>query len=209
MLRVAEFAALFFGVPSLFAFTRHRFSALPTLWVFAACSMAVLLHDPKMNHDALWNAAALPRNLASVLLPFCLAALVLLLAVHHFAPTVFLSLPRTNPMLFAAILMLYPVFSVYPQGVVYRAFLCHRYSGIFGSGWGIVVASAVAFGYLHIVFRNAWAVGLSVLAGLLFAVRYQVTGSLFVSAFEHTLYGYLIFTSGLGRYFYSGNVRRA
>jgi membrane protease YdiL (CAAX protease family) len=120
----------------------------------------------------------------------------------------FLSLPRTNPVLWVAILLLYPVLSVYPQSLVYRAFLFHRYGGLFGNGPLTVIASAVAFGFLHVIFRNGWAVGLSALAGLLFAARYWQTGSLFVSAFEHALYGGLIFTSGLGRFFYSGAVRR-
>jgi hypothetical protein len=207
-MRTTEFVLLFFGVPSLFAFTRHRFPALPALWVIAACCTAALLRDPTVDRHELWNAAALPHYLGGILLPFTAAALILLLAVRRFAPAIFLSLPRRNPTLFAAIIILYPVFSVYPQSIVYRAFLCHRYSGLFGGGLGIVIASAVAFAFLHVVFRNGWAVGLSLFAGLLFAARYLQTGSLFVSAFEHALYGCLIFTSGLGRFFHSGEVRR-
>jgi hypothetical protein len=211
-MRAVEFAVLFFGLPALFAFARHRLPALPALWLFAGFCWIVLLRDPSVDRRQLWNAAALPACLTSILLPFAVAAVVLMLAVHRFAPVLFLSLPRTNPVLWVAILLLYPVLSVYPQSIVYRAFLFHRYGGLFGGmsggGVGTVIASAVAFGFLHVVFRNGWAVGLSALAGLLFAARYLQTGSLFVSAFEHSLYGCLIFTVGLGRFFYSGAVRR-
>ncbi|MGA2181446.1 MAG: CPBP family glutamic-type intramembrane protease [Bryobacteraceae bacterium] len=207
-MRAVEFAILFFGLPALFAFARHRLPALPALWLFAGLCLIVLLRDPSVDRRQLWNAAALPGHLAGILLPFGAVAAFLMLAVRRFAPALFLSLPRTNPVLWVAILLLYPVLSVYPQSIVYRAFLFHRYGGLFGGGVGMVIASAAAFGFLHVVFRNGWAVGLSALAGLLFAARYWQTGSLFVSAFEHALYGCLIFTVGLGRFFYSGAVRR-
>lgn len=208
MMRAVEFAVLFFGLPALFAFTRHHLPALPALWLFAGCCLIAMLRDPTVDRHRLWNAAALPGHLASILLPFVVAAVILLGTVWYFAPALFLSLPKTNPMLWTAIMLGYPVFSVYPQSIVYRAFLFHRYGALFGNGLGMVLASAVAFGFLHVVFRNGWAVGLSALAGVLFAARYLQTGSLFVSAFEHALYGCLIFTSGLGRFFYSGAVRR-
>jgi hypothetical protein len=67
-----------------------------------------------------------------------------------------------------------------------------------------MVASAAAFGFLHIIFRNSLAVWLTFFGGILFAWRYEVTGSLFVSSFEHALYGCWLFTVGLGQYFYHG-----
>jgi len=56
----------------------------------------------------------------------------------------------------------------------------------------LVVAIAAAFGYMHAIFRNGWAVGLSFLAGILFAalpadtiaVRFRVrTRSLWLPEF--------------------------
>ncbi|HTP89924.1 MAG TPA: CPBP family intramembrane glutamic endopeptidase [Bryobacteraceae bacterium] len=207
-MRTIEFALVFFGLPALFAFTRHRIPALPALWLFFAVCLVALLRDPSFDRRQLWNAAAIRGRALSILVPFVVAAVVLLLAVRHFAPGLFLSLPRTNPILWAAIMVLYPVLSVYPQTIIYRAFLFHRYRPLFGGGLGVAIASAVAFGFLHVVFRNGWAIGLSALAGGLFAWRYLQTGSVFVSAFEHALYGCLIFTAGLGRFFYHGAVRR-
>jgi membrane protease YdiL (CAAX protease family) len=66
------------------------------------------------------------------------------------------------------------------------------------------VASAAAFGFLHIIFRNSLAVGLTFCGGILFAWRYAETGSLATSSFEHALYGCWQFTVGLGQYFYHG-----
>jgi membrane protease YdiL (CAAX protease family) len=119
--------------------------------------------------------------------------------VLRYAPSAFLNLPRSNPLLWGLVMVLYPLLSVYPQGIIYRVFLFDRYRLLFGGGWGIVLVSALTFAFVHIVFRNFLAIALTVPAGLLFAVRYWQTGSLVVSSFEHALYGCAIFTIGLGR----------
>jgi len=201
-MRGLEFVILFALLPSIFAFTRHRIPAIPALWLLAAGALSVLLRDPTFDRSALWKSEALPRELPGILGLFAVAAAVFTLCIRRWAPHLLFNLPRTRPALWLAILCLYPVFSVYPQGLVYRAFLLHRYQPLFGRGALMILASAAAFGYVHIVFRNGWAVGLSALAGALFAWRYQHTGSLFVSSLEHYLYGALVFTVGLGEFFY-------
>jgi len=105
-------------------------------------------------------------------------------------------------------MVLYPVLSVYPQGIVFRAFISGRHRDLFGPGWAIVTASAVAFAWVHIVFHNKLALILTGLGGVLFGLRYLQTGSLFVSSFEHALYGCSVFTIGIGRSFYHAAMRR-
>jgi uncharacterized protein len=100
----------------------------------------------------------------------------------------------------------YPVLSVYPQGILYRAFFFQRYAALFPGKWAMIVASAAAFAFLHIIFRNWLAVALTFAGGLLFAARYAETDSLFTSSFEHALYGCWLFTIGLGQYFYHGTI---
>jgi membrane protease YdiL (CAAX protease family) len=101
---------------------------------------------------------------------------------------------------------LYPVLSVYPQGVLYRAFFLQRYVVLFPNKWALVLASAAAFGLLHIIFRNWLSVALTFGGGILFALRYMETGSLLTSSVEHALYGCWLFTVGLGEYFYHGRL---
>jgi hypothetical protein len=81
--------------------------------------------------------------------------------VLRLAPELFLNFPRSNPLLWSLVMVLYPVLSVYPQGIIYRAFLFGRYRDLFGSGYAMVLASAIWFAYVHIVFRNPLALGLS------------------------------------------------
>ena len=91
-----------------------------------------------------------------------------------------------------------------PQEALYRRFLLLRYQRLFGSGAGSVLTSAAAFGFAHIVYGNALAVGLSAAGGLLFAASYRRHRSLALVCLEHALYGCLVFTIGLGRFFYTG-----
>jgi membrane protease YdiL (CAAX protease family) len=70
----------------------------------------------------------------------------------------------------------------------------------------MIVASAAAFAFLHIIFRNSLAVALTFAGGLLFSARYAETSSLATSSFEHALYGCWLFTLGLGQYFYHGTI---
>jgi len=102
-------------------------------------------------------------------------------------------------------MLLYPLLSVYPQELIYRAFCFHRYQPLFGSGWVMVLVSALAFGFVHIIFGNWLAVGLCVIGGFLFALTYESSGSLLLACLDHAIFGNFIFTVGLGRFFYHGS----
>jgi membrane protease YdiL (CAAX protease family) len=101
-------------------------------------------------------------------------------------------------------MVLYPILSVYPQGIIYRAFFFERYRTLFPNPAVLIMMSAIAFSFAHIIFPNPIAVSFTLVGGLLFAWRYASTGSLFASSFEHALYGCWIFTIGLGDFFYKG-----
>ncbi len=58
--------------------------------------------------------------------------------------------------------------------------------------------------YAWWLFRKPLAVTLCFFGGILFAWRYQQSGSLLTSCLEHSLYGCFLFTVGLGQYFYHG-----
>ncbi len=45
---------------------------------------------------------------------------------------------------------------------------------------------------------------MTIVGGWIFASRYRRTRSLFTVSVEHALYGMLVFTVGLGQYFYHG-----
>ena len=148
--------------------------------------------------------ADLRRELRALLLRLVVLGPLLTLAAWLAWPEHFLALPRTRPWLWLAVLAAYPLLSVWPQEVLFRTFLHRRYQPLFGDCAGFVAASALAFGFAHVLYLNAVAVGLSALGGLLFASAYARHRSLALACLEHALYGCLVFTVGLGRFFYTG-----
>ncbi len=210
--RWAEFIVLFFGLPLVFAlelFRGARNWIIPALLLVAAGCLAVVLRDRGFPRGSLWNAAGFPKRAAAVCLRFAVIGAGLTVAVLLFRRELFLSFPRRAPVVWGLVMLLYPLLSVYPQELVFRAFLFHRYEVLFPARWQVICASAVSFGFAHIVFLNWVSVVLTVAAGVLFAWTYHRTRSLLVTAFEHALYGCLIFTVGLGDFFYHGTRRVA
>ncbi|WP_201298091.1 hypothetical protein [Nocardia sp. CY41] len=67
-------------------------------------------------------------------------------------------------------------------------------------------AQRAAFGFVHIVFGSWFSVIASDFGSWIFASRYVRTRSLFTGSVEHSVYGILVFTVGLGRYFSHGPV---
>jgi uncharacterized protein len=198
-----ELLLLFFGLPAALAIHPLRLWPLPIMWAASLYCYFFLRSQPDFPGGKFWNVAAVREQLQSILALFLPAACALSLAVYFLAPRLFLNLPRRVPLLWALVMVFYPLLSVIPQTLMYRAYFFRRYHPLFSSGWPLMVASAVSFSWLHIVLRNPVAPLLTLPAGLLFAWRYARTNSVLASAFEHALYGCLVFTLGLGAYFYT------
>jgi hypothetical protein len=144
------------------------------------------------------------RALRQIFLRFAVLGAAVALATRYAMPAQFLDLPRQHPVLWLAIMILYPLLSVWPQEVIYRRFLFHRYAAIFPRQAGMVAASALAFGFAHVIFLNWIAIAMTTAGGAIFASDYGVHRSLRLACLEHSLYGCLVFTVGLGRFFYTG-----
>ena len=97
--------------------------------------------------------------------------------------------------------MLYPLFSALPQELVFRTFLMYRYKHIVKRKQHRIWLSSLAFGFAHIFYGNWIAVVLSVFAGYIFCMTYVKTNSMLLVALEHSLWGLVIFTFGIGSHF--------
>lgn len=205
--RAIEFAAMFVAAPAGLAFFMKAWMVFPAIWLLAAICLLVLLRDPTFERRQLWNAGGVRRAARLVGLSFAVAAPVLAGVLLMFEPDRLFSLPRRNPTLWAIIMVGYPILSVYPQELAFRAYFFHRYAAIFPSKL-LILASALAFGYAHIILHNWIAILFTTVGGLLFATTYARTRSLLATCLEHALYGCYIFTVGWGWYFYGGSIGR-
>ncbi len=203
---IVEFLLLFVAMPLAYRFAPFKIPALPLLWVVAGYALWQLMRDAQFDRARMWNIGALPGRLWMILAIFAIVAVLIWLGVRWFAPDLEWSFLKQYPAFWAIVMVAYPVLSVYPQGIIYRAFFFERYDALFASRWAMILASAAAFAFMHLIFRNWLAVGLTFAGGMLFAWRYAETGSLATSSFEHALYGCWLFTVGLGQYFYHGTI---
>lgn len=204
-----EFLIIFVALPLGYRFAPMPIRPLPVLWLVAAYALWALLREPAFDRTRLWNWPAVPSRLAIIFVLFAVVAFVLWLAVRRFVPGLEWLLFRQNRAIWAMVMVAYPVLSVYPQEILYRAFFFQRYASVFKGPhrqWSMILASAAAFAFLHIIFRNWLAIVLTFGGGVLFAARYEQSKSLAATTLEHSLYGCWLFTVGLGQYFYHGAV---
>lgn len=179
------------------------------LWMFilgaiAAMAAIWLARSGDFSVKHFWrgdNVEVERRQLKDVLLRFSVSAVGLLAIVLMLFPERLFEFPRATPLRWAALLAVYPIISVYPQELLYRAFFARRYHSLFPRMDMSLLASALVFAWLHMIFRNHFAVILTLVGGWFFAQTYARTHSLRLVCFEHALYGNLIFTIGLGNYF--------
>ena len=197
-----EFAVIFVGAPFLIVALKNRLLLIGLLWLGALAAHLAI----RGNYRPRLSRQEFREGIKPVALRFAVLAPIIAIITWVAMPDSFLAMPRTQPELWLAIMILYPVFSVWPQEMLYRALIYHRYAPLFGQNWGYIAASALAFGYAHIIFLNFIAVVMTGLGGFLFARDYAKHRSVLLVCLEHALYGCLIFTAGLGRFFYSGAV---
>jgi membrane protease YdiL (CAAX protease family) len=199
---IVEFIILFAGLPIVCALGFCPIHPIMALWLFSAICLIVLIFDPQFRVSDLWLVKKW-KDLIRIVVRFLLAAILLVCYVVVFEPDLLFNFPKYRPYTWAMVMILYPVLSVCPQGLIHRAFLFHRYRRLFKGGW-MILASAAAFSFMHIVFKNPLALLLTFGGGILFAKTYEDTRSLVISLIEHALYGNYVFTLGLGKYLYLG-----
>jgi len=145
------------------------------------------------------------KQIISILTIFAIAGPGLVIFAQNDVPRRFLAFPRYAYDIWIMVMILYPLVSVTTQEIMYRVFFFHRYKPLFERDpQGAIVLNAVLFSFSHIVFQNVTTLIISLLGGLLFAWRYQSSKSYWALVIEHSLYGNLIFTVGLGKYFFTG-----
>lgn len=202
---ICELLGIFVIIPAVI-YVLYPLPIIPILWMVTFMSIWAIFKDKTFERDSLWRSFELKKNYKGMLKQFLIIAPVMIALIYFFIPDHLFSLIKDYPLLWALIMIFYPLLSVYPQELLYRTFFFHRYKILFHKKWQIITVNALLFGYMHIIFQNWIAVGLTVLGGFLFASMYERTRSTLFVSIAHALYGDLIFTVGLGTYFYTGTM---
>jgi len=202
---ICELLGIFVIIPAVI-YALHPLPIIPILWMVTFISMWAVFKDKTFERNSLWRSSELKKNYKGMVKQFLIITTVMIALIYFFIPDQLFSLIQDDPLLWALIMIFYPLLSVYPQELLYRTFFFHRYKILFHKKWQTITANALLFGYMHIIFQNWIAVGFTLLGGFLFASMYERTRSTLFVSVAHALYGDLIFTVGLGTYFYAGTM---
>lgn len=198
---VTEGILLFLGIPLLFYWELIPIPKILALLMVACYCGYQLWNDDNFGKNLLSGSSN--NDISKMILlriPIVCGSLVGLIWVLQ--PDLFLAFPAEQPLVWMVVMILYPLLSALPQEFIYRTYFFHRYDSLLSLKYSATILSALVFSFLHIVYDNWWAVGLSFIAGLLFGVTYSRTKSLFWVTVEHTIYGWLVFTLGFRTFFY-------
>jgi len=205
--RSIEFTAIFVAAPVAYVlWGLGKVKPIPILIVLTLFAFLWLRRKADFDRGELsWRRLrASSAGLRGIFLRAALAFAILIVLVSVFAPDKLFNLPRERPLLWLFVMVAYPLFSVLPQELVWRNFMAHRYEGFLKTPLAFVAASALTFGFVHIIFLHWIPVAMTIVGGVLFSLTYLRTRSLWVCSLEHALYGCMLFTVGLGEYFYHG-----
>ncbi len=202
IIRALEFVILFFGIPLLIyfesLFQHPSLVLIPVLaglifyFVFKKDFNLKTLIRLNVPRQLMW------KNIGLVLL----TGVFLTLLVYFFAPENLFNLPRENPEIWLVLIVAYPLLSAYSQEVIYRTFLFTRYRTLFKSRKFLIAVSGITFAFAHIVYYHPLSMLLTLIAGIYLAWIYRKTRSVLFTAILHSLLGILVFSIGLGEYFW-------
>jgi len=203
----AEFVLFFIAFP--FSFLTQFYKEFPLMLVLILLGLLIfffLYFDKSFDNKLFFRYKVSRRIYMRIAIVFLISAAVMTLMIWYIDSSKLFLLIKKRPWLLLLISVFYPLFSVVPQGLAYRALFFHRYGRLFNSEIIRIIAAAAIFSLGHILYKNAFVLLLTFVGGLLFAYRYRQTNSLAVSVLEHSLLGIWLFACGLGTFFVSSMI---
>ena len=203
-MKFSELIILFLGIPLILLIARINVQILIT--VILSC-LAVCLYL-KFNKIKIINYYSKnPQNLKYILYRIVFVSFLILSFSFLYDQENFLSFPKENFNIYILVMILYPFLSALPQEVLYRRFFFERYEKTFPGKTKFIILNSIFFSLGHIIYLNPIVIGFTFIGGLIFAWNYYEHRSTFWVTLEHAIYGNVVFTSGLGIYFYHGTIQ--
>lgn len=201
-----ECVVLFLILPAILAHNGfHRPTLYTALWMTGLYCIGILHFSAGFSWRRMWQGDGWSRaQRHHAIRRFALATAGSLLLLALFAPERIFDFPRSNTGMWAMVMIFYPLISVVPQEFVFRSFFFTRYAPLLPQPWLLIGSNAFVFGLMHLVMQNWVAPVLSAIGGVIFAYGYTQHRSLKWASLEHAAYGCMIFTVGLGWFFFRG-----
>ena len=202
-----EFLALFVAAPVVMAVALPPGWMFPVLFGVTVVGLWLLWRTPGVRlRDLLRGWRAIDWQLVAVVA--VATAAICYAVIQAVAPEALFALPLHRPELWLTIMALYPVLSALPQELIFRPLFFARYGGLMRSAPVAVLVNVGVFGLAHLMYWSWVVAAMTGAGGLVFALSYLRGRNFPQVVLLHAIAGNLIFTFGLGIYFYSGNVVR-
>lgn len=201
ILKISELLIIYICLPLFVEYLldlKGMYKVIPVV-VIAVLMVIALWYDKSFNKKILFGWV--PVQWKNVWLRVAGLAILSFLFVYFFYPHLLFQFPQQSWSKYLLALALYPFASVIPQEIVFRVWYYHRYKDIFHSDRWSIFFNSLFFSFTHIVFENWIAILGAFFISFIFTYIYRKYKSLPVVSTEHYLYGVVIFTIGLGKFF--------
>ena len=200
-----EFLALFIGVPIIMVLTFGLYPLFPVIIGLALVACILLRLTPGWSFRQLFKGPVI-GEWRIIAIYFVLTLATCLIFVFTLIPERFLELPTHQTNLWILIMVAYPLVSAFPQEVIFRSLFFERYERLFPTEWTAIVANGFVFGFGHLFYDNWITIAMTGVGGAIMGWAYLRHRSVGLAWVLHALAGQIIFTTGLGVYFYHGAV---
>jgi len=192
-----EFFFIFFILPSAIFFLDSSIIVFLTLYLVFTLSIVILYLDKSFSFTSLRKKVDWKFIIIFSLIFLSLSFFYVILVDKD----LLFIFPKTNFELWLLVILIYPFLSVIPQEIVYRVFFFQRYFPNKKSFYFLTLLNMIVFSYGHIVFNNVHAILITAIVSPIFTYAY-LKKSFFTCIVLHALGGQIIFTLGLGKYFF-------
>ncbi len=193
-----EFFLFFIFLPSVMFFINSTKIVFMVLYTLSFITFYILRRDKEFKYSVLKKKI----DWKFILVFFFLSLFAGYFYVSIITPELLFDFPKNNFSVWLLVMLGYPFLSVVPQEFIYRVFFFHRYKNWFNSNISILtVTNLFVFSYAHIVFSNHHAIFITALISPIFSYAY-IKKSFFTCVIIHSIGGQIIFTLGLGKFFY-------
>jgi uncharacterized protein len=207
LILIIEFCLVCIGVPFMLIY--FRLAPYMFIFLWSALLICIYLYNstPDTKGVDIWKWKEVNwKNLKPILIRFAISSVLLIGLVYILIPERAFSLLSQRPEIWWKVMILYPLLSAAPQEFIFCTYFFARYKYLFTKQKILLAAATIIFACTHILYINWVAPVLSMFAGYFFAQTYMKTRSLALVSLEHALYGNMIFTIGLGYFFFGGRV---
>ena len=192
-----EFFFIFLILPSAIFFLDSSLIVFLTLYLVFTLSLVILYFDKSFSFTSLRKKVDWKFIIIFSLIFLSLSFFYVILVDKD----LLFIFPKTNFELWLLVILIYPFLSVIPQEIVYRVFFFQRYFPNERSFYFLTLLNMIVFSYGHIVFNNVHAILITAIVSPIFTYAY-LKKSFFTCIVLHALGGQIIFTLGLGKYFF-------